>query len=170
MFCPHCGKSGQAPGSYCRACGEFLAAYSAKSYLINRMLGGSSPRTQVKVGLWINFGTLLVSGLLLGFLKGHYDGLFEKTGQPAPRIIYLVYMFLGLVSAWQLLGLLINTRLKKKLDGRERAESPAGSKSSEDAVPPQTTRRSLEPADAAGETPVKAEQGTTKILNKAPRE
>jgi len=136
------------------------------------MLGGSSPRTQVKVSVWINFGTLLVGTLLLGFLKGHYDALFEKTGQPTPRIIYLIYTFLGLVSAWQLLGFIINTRLYKKLDGAKRGKVPpdSNSKSVEGALPTPMTRRSLERPDGADETLVRAEQGTTKILDKTPRE
>ena len=170
MFCPRCGKGEQAPDSYCRSCGQFLADYSAKNYLINKMLGGSSPRTQVKVSLAINLLTLIVSGLLLGFLKGHYDAQFEKTGETTPRIIYLVYIFLGLVSVWQLLGLIVNNRLERKLDGRKREKVPPGSKSVEDALPSPTTLRSLKPADTADEVPARIEQGTTKILNKAPRE
>ena len=171
MFCPHCGKAEQTPDSYCRSCGQFLADYSAKTYLVNKMLGGSSPRTQIKVSLYINFVTLLVSGLLLGFLNGHYDAQFEKTGQRAPRIIHLVYMFLGLVALWQVLGLVINTRLKSKLGGGERGNVPPDSKTGEDALPSPATQRSLKGADAADEIPQRAEQqGTTKILNRTPRE
>lgn len=170
MFCPRCGKGEQTPDSYCRTCGEFLADYSAKTYLINKMLGGSSPQTQVKVGFYINFVTLIISGLLLGFLKGHYDAQFDKTGETAPRIIYLVYTFLLLVSAWQLLGLVINARLKKKLGGGNRENVAPDSKSGEVVLPSPPTQRSLKHADAADEITPRAEQEPTKILNKVPRE
>src|SRR5215203_4420569 len=104
MFCPKCGKSEQSPDSYCRSCGEFLTDLSAKSYL-NTLLGGASPRAQIRLNLIINTVTGLAAALLLGFLNGHYDALHTRTGEDPPRVIYYVYVFLGLVLIWQFFGL-----------------------------------------------------------------
>src|SRR5215208_6070116 len=123
MFCPKCGKGEQAPDSYCRSCGEFLTDFSAKSYLVNRLLGGGGARGQIKFNLVINTLTGLASSLLLGFLNGHYDALSAKTGEAPPRVIYYVYVFLGLVFVWQLLGFLINTRLLKRLYGEKKKKA-----------------------------------------------
>jgi hypothetical protein len=169
MFCPNCGKSDQAPDSYCRSCGEFLADFSAKSYLINKLLGGSSPRTQIKVNLIINVVTVFVSALLLGFLNGYYDSLRERTGEAAPRIIYLVYIFLGLVTAWQLLGFLINLRLKRKLDGMRKGKTGAEPSVDENGLPSPPTQRSLTRGDFDNVGPASVTQHTTKILDKTPR-
>jgi hypothetical protein len=167
MFCPNCGKSDQSPDSYCRNCGEFLYDFSAKSYLLNKILGGITPKTQIKVNLIINVVTLFASFLLLGFLKGYYDSLYEKTGELTPRIIYLVYIFLGLISAWQFLSLLINSKLNKKLARRNKASIPNGSSVSENDLSSPSTQRSLPQMDINNINSVNVTQRTTKILDKS---
>jgi hypothetical protein len=174
MFCPNCGKGEQTPDSYCRSCGEFLTDFSARSYLIHRLLGGSSPKSQLTLGIAINVLTGLAAALLLGFLNGHYDALHTRTGESPPHVIYYVYAFLGLVFVWQLLGLAINNRLKRKLGGEEKkgkkglpAAEPDGAGKFV-ASPP--TQRTLEPGHtdpAAG--PESVTQHTTKLLDKLPR-
>ena len=170
MFCPKCGKGEQTPDSYCRSCGEFLTDYSAKSYLINRLLGGASPKAQIKLNLGINIVTGLASAFLLGFLNGHYDALYVRTGETPPSIINYVYVFLGLVFVWQLLGLLINARLLKRLYGEKKKALPAAAPSAEvKAVASPPTQKSLEPGHLDAVAPDSVTQQTTKILDKLPR-
>jgi hypothetical protein len=170
MFCPKCGKGEQAPDSYCRSCGEFLTDFSAKSYLINRLLGGASPKSQIKLNLAINVATGLASAFLLGFLNGHYDAMFEKTGEAPPKVIYYVYVFLGLVFLWQLLGFFINTKLLKRLYGEKKKAPPAAEPAADPkAVAPPPTQRSLEPGQHDPAGPDSVTQHTTKRLDKIPR-
>lgn len=122
MFCSNCGKADQVAESYCRNCGEFLADFSGKSYLLNKFLGGQKPETQVTVNLVINLVTALISSLLLGFLNGYYDALHARTGESPPTVIYPVYIFLGAVTVWQLLSFLIGLRLRSKFKSRTQAE------------------------------------------------
>ena len=122
MFCSNCGRADQVAESYCRNCGEFLADVSGKSYLLNKLLGGQKPETQVTVNLVINVVTALISSLLLGFLNGYYDALHARTGESPPSVIYLVYIFLGAVTLWQILSFLIGWRLRSKFKSRTQAE------------------------------------------------
>ncbi len=122
MFCPNCGKAEQAPESYCRSCGQFLADVSGKSYLLNKLLGGQTPETQVTVTMVINLVTALISALLLGFLNGFYDAQYARTQESPPPVLYLVYIFLALVTVWQVLSFLIGWRLRSKITSRRAAE------------------------------------------------
>lgn len=170
MFCPSCGKGEQAPDSYCRSCGEFLTDFSAKSYLITTLLGGASPRAQIRLNLIINMVTALAAALLLGFLNGHYDALHNKTGEAPPRVIYYVYVFLGLVLVWQFFGLVVNSRLMKKLAGEKKKALPDTEPAAEPtAVSSPPTRRSLEPGRHDPNGPESVTQHTTKKLEKLPR-
>lgn len=166
MFCPNCGKGEQAPDAYCRSCGEYLTDYSAKSYLIHKLLGGSSPRAQVRINLVINMVTVFVSALLLGFLNGHYDALYERTGEAPPGVIYLVYAFLGLVLVWQVLGFIINTRLLKKMGAAKKGAGREDTDAGDGALPSRSTQRSLEAGVMPAVTPDSVTQHTTKILDK----
>jgi uncharacterized membrane protein YuzA (DUF378 family) len=169
MFCPSCGKSEQTPESYCRNCGEFLTDFSSKSYLINKLLGGSRPETQVNVNLIINLVTSIISSLLLGFLNGYYDALHARTGEAAPPIIYLVYIFLGLVSVWQFLSFLIGMRLKSKLSGRKKDAPSVNSSASENTLSSGATQKSLPQADFENIVPTSVTEDTTRFLDKLPR-
>jgi hypothetical protein len=169
MFCPSCGKGDQSPETYCRSCGEFLMDYSARSFLLSKLVGGSTPETQVKVNLIISAVTALISALLLGFLNGYYDALYERTRETPPPIIYLVYLFLGLVMAWQLLSFVIGLRLKSKIGGRRKglpADDPAAGPG---ALPPGTTRESLPPADVKRAVSTSVTEEATRILDERPR-
>ena len=172
MFCPNCGKGEQSPDSYCRSCGEFLKDFSAKSYLINTLLGGTSPRAQIRLNLIINMVTGLAAALLLGFLNGHYDALHARTGEAPPRVIYYVYVFLGLVLVWQLFGFVVNSRLMKKLVGEKKTKKalPAVEPAAEPtAVASPSTQRSLGPGRPDPNGPESVTQHTTKKLDKLPR-
>lgn len=170
MFCPNCGKADQTPDSYCRSCGEFLTDFSTRFYLLKGLLGGAGPKAQINFGILINMLTGLASALLLGFLNGHYDALRARTGEGPPRVIYYVYLFLGLVLLWQFLGLAINARLKKKLDGEKKKTLPAAEPAADpQAVAPPTPQRSLEPGHHDPLGPDSVTQQTTKRLDKLPR-
>ena len=74
MFCPKCGKGEQPPDSYCRSCGDFLDDAANSTSLMTRILGISNPEKQVKFTLTIDLVTAIVSGFLLFFLMGYFDG------------------------------------------------------------------------------------------------
>ncbi|HEV2862888.1 MAG TPA: hypothetical protein VGX48_17865 [Pyrinomonadaceae bacterium] len=161
MFCPNCGKGEQAPDSYCRSCGHFLADHSSKSYLLSRLLGGSTPEAQVNFNLILDFLTAFASTLLLGMLKGFYDKEYEKTGELPPRIIYFVYLFLGLVTLWQLMSVVVGGRLRKKMSARRKSVN---------TLPAGAPQKSLPQADTGELVPPAVTEEPTKILDKEPRE
>ncbi|HKO98482.1 MAG TPA: hypothetical protein VJU86_15905 [Pyrinomonadaceae bacterium] len=99
-----------------------MADFSSRSYLLSKLLGGQKPETQATVNLVINVVTALISSLLLGFLNGYYDALYSRTGESPPSVIYLVYVFLGLVTLWQVFSFLIGVRLRNKIKARIQAE------------------------------------------------
>jgi len=150
MFCPKCGKGEQAPDSYCRSCGDFLVGAAASTSLMTRILGISNPDKQVKFTLTIDLVTAIVSGLLLFFVMGYFDGASRRTGAPTPPIMYLVYIFLGFVSIWQLLSFTVGTAYRKKLTAAKKTalshEAPASLPSADvvnvvaNSVTEQTTR------------------------------
>jgi hypothetical protein len=144
--------------------------FSAKSYLINTLLGGTSPRAQIRLNLIINMVTGLAAALLLGFLNGHYDALHAKTGETPPRVIYYVYVFLGLVLVWQLFGFAVNSRLMKKLAGEKKKALPADEPADEPtAVASPPRQRSLGPGRLDPNGPESLTEHTTKKLDKLPR-
>lgn len=167
MYCPKCGKAQQEPESYCRSCGEFLMDYSGRSYFLTKLLGGSNPSAQIGIGLAINLITIFTSILLLGFLNGHYDAQKARTGEGVPPVIYLVYLFLIVISLWQILSLVVGARLRTKLNRKkglsERAEMPQG------VVSSKKTNELLPYGDSNQTIPLSVTEGPTKILNKLKR-
>ena len=159
MFCPKCGKGEQVPDSYCRNCGDFLVDATNNLSVMNRILGISNPDKQIKFALTINLVTAIVSGLLLFALMGYFDGASKATGIPAPRIVYLVYIFLGLVSAWQLLSFTLGTTYRKKLSDRKKSALANDS----------GARASLPPADETAAVKSSITEQTTRNLEKIPR-
>jgi hypothetical protein len=159
MFCPSCGKGEQTPDSYCRNCGDFLIGATDNTSLMNRVLGISHPDKQIKFALTIDLVTAIVSGLLLFMLMGYFDGAYKATGIPAPRIVYLVYIFLGLVSLWQLLSFTVGATYRKKLNDRKKSalsNNPAA-------------RSSLPPADETNVVKTSITEQTTRNLENIPR-
>ena len=159
MFCPKCGKGEQVADSYCRNCGDYLIDPANSTLLLNRVLGISNPEKQVKFTLTIDLVTAIVSGLLLFFLMGYFDGMSKKTGMPTPPIVYLVYVFLGLVCAWQLLSFTVGTTYRKKLS--------AGKKTG--VLSAQSDQHSLPAADEKNVVANSITEQTTRNLNQVPR-
>jgi len=115
MFCSKCGNADQTENSYCRNCGEFLADSSNKFNLIYNLFGITSPEKQITANIVVNFFGLLLSVTLLGFLLGFFDAGENKIPPvPTPKIIYFVYAFLLVISAWQLLGIVFAANLRSK--------------------------------------------------------
>ena len=159
MFCPKCGKGEQTPDSYCRSCGNYLVDPANSSSLMNRILGISNPEKQVKFTLTIDLVTAIVSGVLLFFLMGYFDGMTRKTGIPTPPIVYLVYIFLGLVCAWQLLSFTVGTTYRKKLSAGKTTE----------ILPGKSSQHSLAAADEKNVVANSITEQTTRNLDKVPR-
>jgi hypothetical protein len=159
MFCPTCGKSEQAPDSYCRSCGTFLVDPTNSLSLVNRVLRINHPERQVKFTMTVDLVTAIVSGFLLFFMMGYFDATYKKTGIPTPWIVYLVYVFLGLVSAWQLMSFMVGAALRRKLNARKNA-APLLRK--ED-------RESLPPADEKNAVANSITEQTTRNLNRVSR-
>jgi uncharacterized membrane protein YuzA (DUF378 family) len=159
MFCPKCGKGEQVPDSYCRNCGDYLVDPASSTSLLSRVLGISNPEKQMKFTLTIDLVTAIVSGLLLFFLMGYFDGMASKTGTPTPAIVYLVYIFLGLVCAWQLLSFTVGTTYRKKLSaGKQTA-----------ALPGKSDKHSLPAADQTNIVSDSVTEQTTRNLDKIQR-
>lgn len=169
MFCSNCGKGEQTPDSYCRSCGEFLVDPASKYSLINRVLGISRPEKQFNVTLTIDLVTSIVSGLLMVFLMGYFDGRYHRTGVPAPPIVYLVYLFLGLVSAWQLLSFIIGLKLKTKLSGAKRSGVPSGQTITTETPLKASAQPALSPADHQNIVSDSVTEDTTRNLDRIPR-
>ena len=157
MFCPKCGKGEQTPDSYCRNCGDFLVGAAGSMSLMTRILGISNPENQVKFTLTIDLVTAIVSGLLLFFVMGYFDGASRKTGAPTPGIMYLVYFFLGFVSVWQLLSFTVGTTYRKKLTAAKKAALS------------QAAPQSLPPADMKNVVANSVTEQTTRNLEKVDR-
>jgi hypothetical protein len=161
MFCSNCGRPDQTVDTYCRGCGEFLADSSNPLSLLSRLLGARTPVKQITVNLVINLITAAISGLLLVFLNGYFDGRQARTLEPAPPIVYLVYIFLALVAGWQLLSFAINLNLRNRLGQRsETAAQRLGS--SETSSSPQA----LPEADFEGLVPPSVIEDKTERLHK----
>jgi hypothetical protein len=169
MFCPKCGKGEQTSDTYCRNCGEFLADFSNKFSLINKVLGVNTPEKQVNVNLAINLVTSIISFLLLVFLNGYFDGRYTRTQESAPPIIYLIYLFLGMVAVWQFLSFIINLNLKSKLSGRKSGRISTDLSANENTISSAEAKEFLPPADVENIVPASATENTTKILNKVSR-
>ena len=157
MFCPKCGKSDQVADSYCRSCGEFLIGPAQHTSLMNRILGITNPEKQVKFTLTIDLVTAIVSGFLLFFLMGYFDAVHDRTGATTPPIVFLVYIFLGLVSAWQLLSFTVGTTYRKKLNAAKKTLAQT------DAPP------ALPEADQKNVVANSITEQTTRNLDKIPR-
>jgi uncharacterized membrane protein YuzA (DUF378 family) len=157
MFCPKCGKGDQSADSYCRSCGDFLIGPAQHTSLMNRLLGITNPEKQVKFTLTIDLVTAIVSGFLLFFLMGYFDAVHDKTGATTPPIVYLVYIFLGLVSAWQMLSFTVGTTYRKKLNAAKRTLDQTGA------------RPSLPEADERNVVANSITEQTTRTLDKVPR-
>ena len=136
MFCPKCGKDNQVADSYCRSCGDFLVDTASNTSLTNRILGISDPEKQVRFTLTIDLVTAIVSGMLLFFLMGYFDATYARTGIAAPAIVYLVYVFLGLVSAWQLMSFTVGTAYRKKLSASKKTAVLKKESDPQGALPP----------------------------------
>ena len=119
MFCPNCGNADQLPDTYCRSCGEYLLGPAGNSYFWGRLFGGAKPITQININIAISFLTVFACFFLIGFLNGHYDAQYAKTGELTPKVVYWVYAFLALISIWQVFSFVVGVRLKKKLSRKE---------------------------------------------------
>jgi hypothetical protein len=166
MYCPKCGNAKQEPESYCRNCGEFLMDYSGLSYVINKFLGGSRPTTQINVNLAINLITIFTSFLLVGFLNGYYDALKERTGELAPPVINLVYIFLIVISLWQILSLIVGVRLRSKLNRKKVDSELGGSEKLPNSLSSKNTQELLASSDSHQTVPLAVTEESTKILTK----
>ena len=124
---------------------------------MNRLLGITNPEKQVKFALTIDLVTAIVSGFLLFFLMGYFDAVHDRTGARTPPIVYLVYLFLGLVSAWQLLSFTVGTTYRKKLNAAKKTIDQAGAPSS------------LPEADQTNIVANSITEQTTRNLDKVPR-
>jgi hypothetical protein len=124
---------------------------------MNRILGITNPEKQVKFTLTIDLVTAIVSGFLLFFLMGYFDAVHDRTGATTPPIVYLVYIFLGLVSAWQLLSFTVGTTYRKKLNAAKKSLDQT------DARP------SLPEAEQRNVVANSITEQTTRNLDKVPR-
>ncbi|NJM52814.1 MAG: hypothetical protein HC846_05115 [Blastocatellia bacterium] len=115
MYCSKCGAADQSINSYCRSCGDFLINNLGLFSAIYRILGINNPKEQATVGLIMNIISFAISFLMLFFLMGYEMGAELATGKSAPNIIYLVYVFLGLITVWQLINVIFSANVVIKM-------------------------------------------------------
>ena len=147
----------------------YLTDLSSNTSLIDRILGANTPEKRVNIGITFDLLTLIFSSVLLIFLFGYFDGRFARTGESAPPIIYLVYLFLGLVAIWQLLSLVIGLSYKNKLSGRKKEDTPTDAGINENPAQPEPTEQYLPPADTQNIVPPSVTEQTTRSLDKVRR-
>ena len=162
MFCPNCGRSEQRLDTYCRGCGEFLADSSNPLSILSRLVGANTTGQQITLSLVINGVTAAVSAFLIVFLIGYFDGREARTLEPAPSIVYLVYVFLGLVAAWQLFSFAINLNLKTRFSKKTEITTPGlGERETSSSA------QALPEADLENVVPRSVTEDKTEILNKS---
>jgi hypothetical protein len=164
MYCQKCGKGEQKVGTYCRNCGEYLIDPSSRSFLINTILGGSSPTTQIYVNLALSLVTILTSFLLIGFLNGYYDALEARTGASTPNVIYLVYAFLAVTSVWQFFSIIVGVRLRTKLGRSKTSPETRIPDIVPEDLPVRETRRITPQPLSEGKLPPSVTEESTRIL------
>jgi hypothetical protein len=157
MFCPTCGKGEQKADSYCRNCGEFLVDSSSRASLVVRILGIGNPERQLNLTLAVDLVTAIVSGSLLFSLMGYFDATEDRTGVPTTPLVYVLYVFLGLVCIWQLFSFTIGTTFKRKLSASRRAHLES------------SQQPALNPADEQDVVPITITENTTRRLEKIKR-
>jgi len=162
MFCPNCGRPEQKLDTYCRGCGEFLADSSNPLSILSRLVGANTTSKQITLSLVINGVTAAISAFLIVFLIGYFDGREARTLEPAPSIVYLVYVFLGLVAAWQLFSFAINLNLKKRFNRKTELAAPSLGK--EETSP---SAQALPEANFENIVPRSVTEDKTEILNKS---
>lgn len=161
MFCPRCGKPEQALDTYCRGCGEFLTDSTNPLSILSRLVGANTTSKQITFSLVINAVTAAVSGLLMIFLMGYFDGREARTLEPAPSIIYLVYVFLASVAVWQLFSFAINLNLKARFS---RKSEPSSTTLTDGETP---SAQALPDANFENAVPGSVVEKETEILNKS---
>ena len=152
--------------TYCRNCGEYLLDPSGNSYFLSKILGGATPATQINVTLGISLLTIFSCFFLIGFLKGHFDALFTRTGELPPAVIYWVYAFLALISVWPMLGVVVGSRLRSKL-GKKGNPAADQNIEREKAFSARQTLEELPPFGFAEGLPASVTEDATKILDPA---
>lgn len=89
---------------------------------------------------------------------GYFDAVEDRTGVPTSKLVYVLYVFLGLVSVWQLFSFTIGTTFKKKLSASRRATLQA-----------QKNTQTLPPASNSAAVPITITEQTTRQLENIPR-
>ena len=146
MFCPYCGASEQNPKSYCRRCGEWLAAFSSK------------PQQRMKVMMVFNALNSLMALLAAIVLYSTYLGTPE-----AKWSIYVAGAFCSVIAVHQMISFAF--ALELRLRSRRMSEDLASS----DTAPIEPTDR-LEGRNTRAilDLPSVTEK-TTELLQEAPR-
>jgi len=121
IYCSKCGKPDQETDSYCRHCGEFLVDLSGRSSFLTRVFGISNPEKQINLTMTIDLVTAFISGVLLFALMGYFDATEKKTGIPTSPLVFVLYIYMALVAAWQLISFTIGAKLRRKLRASRQA-------------------------------------------------
>lgn len=150
MFCPRCGKSDQAPETYCRQCGVFLPdlskpvkreAPAEEHFKANTVL---SVMTIV-----VCFTMAILTYLMLAFRPGTHPLIYVSAG-----------MFIA-IGAWHIQTLIRTLKLKKHFRKRMR---PAETEAAQPSFEARTTSKLLDPADPADSIPASVTENTTRHL------
>lgn len=150
MFCPKCGKSEQAPETYCRQCGVYLPDLSKP------VKGETPPEENLKVNTVLSLMTVIVCFTLATLL---YVFLGFR-----PTTHWLIYLTAGLLIAmggWHIQTFIRMRRLKKQWKIRKREQAGEG----EPELATGLTAKLLDPPDFTDVVPASVTETTTKHLD-----
>lgn len=161
MFCPKCGKSDQAPETFCRQCGVFLPDLS-KPYKRE-----ATPHEHLRNNGVLSGLTIFVS-LTMAFLLYVMLGFRPDTH---PLIYVAASMFLA-IAGWHVQTLYRTLKLKKQIKPRiaprEEIAAPASDKSPAAVTQPTIevapTSPLLEAASDDAIAPISVTENTTRRL------
>ncbi|MCA1626171.1 MAG: hypothetical protein LC778_20740 [Acidobacteria bacterium] len=162
MFCPNCGKADQQKNTYCRSCGEHLPDLSKKSMAF----GGNTPEEQIKMTLFFNLASAIVSFAMAILLYATHWAKEDKSFS-----VYLAAAFFLVIGGWQISNFVVGLKLKKHFDRRKNTQATKEDlPSSENLFQMPKRNDLLNEADYRDIVPNSITENTTKQLSKKIKE
>ena len=150
MYCPKCGKSDQAPETYCRQCGVFLPDLSKPTKT-------QTPADHVKANLVLNAMTVVTSFVLAIML---YTMVAFRSD--THWVIYLTAGLLIAMGCWHTQTLWRSILLKRHFSKQQRSVADAAELNSGQVIP----ERQLSEPNFDNLVPTSVTDDTTRQLDK----
>lgn len=161
MFCPNCGKSDQAPETYCRQCGVFLPDLSKS------LKREQSPEENLKANTVLSMLTIITSFTLAILL---YAFFAFRPGTGTHPLIYVTAGLLIAMGAWHIQTFIRTRQLKKQWKRRTPPnENEPDLQDAQPAFQPASTAKLLNTADLIDAVPASVTENTTRHLSETKR-